>query len=145
MRTTFEFDFVTTATPEQVVELMTDFSSNRADRWPASSSDAFEVYRIGDTDADIREGQDFPKLWAKWHYDWAEPNSVTLTIVESDALEAGGFMSLTATPHSGGGSAVHGVWQQTSKSVRGLAAVIMMRFFGPRFLSSYYKKVYDDL
>ncbi len=144
MRTTFEFDFVTTATPEQVVELMTDFSPNRPHRWPASSAEAFEVYRIGDTDADIREGQDFPKLWAKWHYDWAEPNSVTLTIADSDALETGGFMSLTATPHDGG-SAVHGVWGQTSKSVRGLLAVIMMRLFGPRFLSSYYKKVYDAL
>jgi hypothetical protein len=144
VRTTFEFDFVTTATPEQVVELMTDFSPNRPDRWPASSAEAFEVYRIGDTDADIREGQDFPKLWAKWHYDWAEPYSVTLTIVESDALAAGGFMSLTAAPHDGG-SAVHGAWQQTSKSVRGLSAVIMMRLFGPRFLSSYYKKVYDAL
>lgn len=144
MRTTFEFDFVTTATSDQVVELMTDFSPNRPHRWPASSGDAFEVYRVGDTDADIREGQDFPKLWAKWHYDWAEPNSVTLTIVDSDALEAGGFMSLTATPHNGG-SAVHGVWQQTSRSVRGLLAVIMMRFVGPRFLSSYYKKVYDRI
>ena len=144
MRTTFEFDFETTATPAQVVELMTDFSPSRAQRWPASSVDAFEVYRIGDTDADIREGQDFPKLWAKWHYDWSGPNSVTLTITESDALEPGGFMSLTAAPRDGG-SAVHGVWQQTSKSVRGLLAVTMMRFIGPRFLSSYYKKVYDAL
>jgi hypothetical protein len=144
VRTTFDFDFVTTATPEQVVELMTDFSANRPNRWPASSAEAFEVYRIGDSDADIREGQDFPKLWATWHYDWTEPNSVTLMIVESDALEPGGFMSLTAAPHDGG-SAVHGVWQQTSKSLRGLAAVTMMRLFGSRFLSSYYKKVYDAL
>jgi hypothetical protein len=37
VRTTFEFDFVTTATPDQVVELMTDFSPNRPHRWPASS------------------------------------------------------------------------------------------------------------
>jgi hypothetical protein len=144
VRTRFEFDFVTTATPEQVVELMTDFSPNRPHRWPASSVDAFEVYRVGDTDADIREGQDVPKLWAKWHYDWSEPNSVILTIIESDALEAGGFMSLTAA-HRDGGSAVHGVWQQTSKNVRGLLAVTTMRFIGPRSLSSYYKKVYDAL
>jgi hypothetical protein len=40
---------------------------------------------------------------------------------------------------------VHGEWQQTSKSVRGLLAVTTMRFFGRRVLSSYYKKVYDDL
>jgi len=144
VRTTFEFDFVTTASPEQVIELMTDFSPNRPRRWPASSVAAFEVYRIGDTDADIREGQKFPKLWARWHYDWSAPNSVTLTIAESEHLEPGGFMSLTATPRAGG-SAVHAVWQQTSKSVKGLTAVVMMRFIGPRSLSAYYKKVYDNL
>lgn len=102
------------------------------------------MYRVGDTDADIREGQNFPKLWAKWHYDWSEPNSVTLTIAESDHLEVGGVMSLTAAPRDGG-SAVHVVWQQTSKSARGLAAVVLMRFIGPRSLAAYYKKVYDRL
>jgi hypothetical protein len=145
VRTKFEFEFVTTATPDQVIELMTDFSPARAQRWPASSAKAFEVYRLGETDADIREGQDVPKLWATWHYDWSTPGSVTLTISESDALEPGGYMKLTATPRDEGGSAVRGEWEQTSKSLRGRAAVTMMRFIGPRFLSSYYKKVYDGL
>jgi hypothetical protein len=145
VRTKFEFDFVTTATPDQVIELMTDFSPNRPHRWPASSVKAFEVYHVGETDADIREGQDFPKLWAKWHYDWSTPGSVTLTVVESDAMEAGSFMSLTATRRVGGGSSVHGEWQQTSKNLIGLLGVVTMRFIGPRFLSSYYKKVYDGL
>ena len=104
MRTKFEFDFVTTATPDQVIELMTDFSPNRPHRWPASSAKAFEVYHLGETEADIREGQDFPKLWATWHYDWSTPGSVTLTIVESDALQPGGLMTLTATPTAEGGS-----------------------------------------
>ena len=40
---------------------------------------------------------------------------------------------------------MHAVWQQTSKSVKGLTAVVMMRFIGPRSLSAYYKKVYDNL
>jgi hypothetical protein len=54
-------------------------------------------------------------------------------------------MTLSATPRTEGGSAVHGEWEQTSKSLRGLTAVTLMRFIGPRFLSSYYKKVYDGL
>jgi hypothetical protein len=145
VRTKFEFDFATTATPEQVVELMTDFSPNRPHRWPASSVKAFEVYHLGDFEADIREGQDFPKLWATWHYDWSAPGSVTLTITESDALQAGGFMTLTATAAAEGGSSVHGVWEQASKNLTGLVGVTMMRFIGPRFLSSYYEKVYDGL
>jgi hypothetical protein len=145
VRTKFEFDFVTTATPDQVIELMTDFSPARPQRWPASSVEAFEVYHLGETEADIREGQDRPKLWAKWHYDWSTPDSVTLTVTESDALAPGGYMTLTATPRAEGGSAVRGEWEQTSKNPRGLLAVTMMRFIGPRFLSSYYKKVYDAL
>jgi hypothetical protein len=145
VRTKFEFDFETTATPAQVIELMTDFSPNRPHRWPASSAKAFEVYHLGDTDADIREGQDFPKLWATWHYDWSTPGSVTLTVVDSDGLAPGGFMRLTATPTPQGGSTVHAEWEQTSKNLTGLIGVTAMRFIGPRFLSSYYKKVYDGL
>jgi hypothetical protein len=144
VHTRYEFDFVTTATPDQVIELMTDFSPNRPHRWPASSVKAFEVYHLSETAADIREGQDFPKLWATWHYDWSTPGSVTLTVTDSDALEPGGYMTLTASPRDGG-SAVHGEWEQASKSLRGLTAVTMMRFIGPRFLASYYKKVYDGL
>jgi len=119
VRTKFEFDFVTTATPDQVIELMTDFSPNRPHRWPASSVKAFEVYHVGETEADIREGEDFPKLWSKWHYDWSTPGSVTLTVTESDAMEAGSFMALAATPTAEGGSSVHGVWEQTSKNLIG--------------------------
>jgi hypothetical protein len=145
VRTKFEFDFMTTATPDQVIELMTDFSPNRANRWPASSEKAFEVYHLGDTEADIREGQDFPKLWATWHYDWSTPGAVTLTVTESDALQSGSYLTLTATSRPEGGSAVHGDWQQTSKNLTALIGVTTMRFIGPRFLSSYFKKVYDRL
>ena len=123
MRTTFEFDFVTTATPDQVIELMTDFSPARPRRWPASSEKAFEVYRLGETEADIREGQDFPKLWAHWHYDWSHAGSVTLTVVEADALAPGGFMTLTATPRATVAAPCTAVWDQTSKNLQGLIAM----------------------
>jgi hypothetical protein len=145
VHTKFEFDFVTTATPEQVIELMTDFSPSRPHRWPASSVKAFEVYHLGETEADIREGQDFPKLWATWHYDWSTPGSVTLTVTDSGALDPGSYMTLTATPGAEGGSAVHGEWEQNSKNLTALIGVTIMRFIGPRFLASYYKKVYDRL
>jgi hypothetical protein len=145
VHTKFEFDFITTATPEQVIELMTDFSPSRPHRWPASSVKAFEVYHLGETEADIREGQDFPKLWATWHYDWSTPGSVTLTVTDGGALDPGSYMTLTATPGAEGGSAVHGECEQTSKNLTALIGVTIMRFIGPRFLASYYKKVYDRL
>lgn len=73
------------------------------------------------------------------------PGSVTLTVTDSDALEPGSYMTLTATRRAEGGSSVHGEWEQTSKNLTALIGVTMMRFIGPRFLSSYYKKVYDGL
>lgn len=79
MHTNVEFDFATTATPEQVIELMTDFTPNRPHRWPTSSAKAFEVYRLGDTDADIREGQEFPKLLGHMNYDWLIPRGPSST------------------------------------------------------------------
>jgi hypothetical protein len=133
------------ATPDQVIELMTDFSPNRPHRWPASSVKAFEVFHLGGTEADIREGQDFPKLWAKWHYDWSTPGTVTLTVVESDSLAPGSNATMTATPNPAGGTSVHVVWDHTSKNLSALLGIAMMRVIGPRFLASYFKKVYDRL
>ena len=61
-----------------------------------------------------------------------------------EAFNPGGFMTLTATPRPDGGSAVHAVWDQSSKNLTGLVAVTAMRFIGPRSLRSYYKKVYNN-
>ena len=69
---------------------------------------------------------------------------MTLTVVEADALAPGGYMTLTATPRAEAGSAVHAVWDQSSKNLHGLIGMATMRVIGPRFLSSYYKKVYDN-
>ena len=64
---------------------------------------------------------------------------------KSDAQAPGSFMTLTAAPRPEGGSSVHGVWEQTSTNLAGLIGVATMRFIGPRFLSSYYKRVYNGL
>ena len=54
-------------------------------------------------------------------------------------------MTMTATPAAEGGSAVHAVWDQTSKNVSAMLGVATMRLIGPRFLASYFKKVFDGL
>jgi len=57
----------------------------------------------------------------------------------------GSSVSLTARPRPEGGSTVHGVWEQTSKNLTGLIGIAAMRMIGPRFMPTYYKKVYDGL
>ena len=145
MRTRFEFDFHTRATPAQVVELLTDFSPDRPKRWPALSPTWFEVYSVGTTEADVREGQDKPVIWAREHYDWSAPGTVTWTVVESNALAPGSTVSLTVKASSDGGSDVHGVWDRTAANTTARMVVIMMKFAGPKILRGYFTKVYDAL
>jgi hypothetical protein len=70
---------------------------------------------------------------------------VLLTVIDSDALAPGCFMSLEARRGASGGSDVHGVWEQSSKNAIGLVGLLAMRMNGRRFLARYYKSVYDRL
>ena len=145
MPTHIEFDFHTTATPEQVVELLTDFSDARPDRWPALSRQFYEVYSVGETQAEVREGQDKPTLWAREHYDWSTPGTVTWTVVESSDLGTGSFVALAAKPDAAGGSDVHGVWERSGTTTKGRIIVTMLGFVGRRILSGYFTKAFDGL
>lgn len=145
MRTRFEFDLQTAATPDQVVELLTDFSPRRPDRWPALSAKAYEVYTVGETSAEVREGQDFPPISATWHYDWSEPGTVTMTVTGSDDLGVGSYHTVIARPAADGGSSVHGIWDNTAISNSARFGLLVMRVMGRRFFTMYYRKVFDQL
>jgi len=145
MPTHLEFDFHTTATPDQVVEMLTDFSDARPDRWPALSRQFYEVYSVGETEADVREGQEKPKIWAREHYDWSQPGKVTWTVVDGSDLGKGSFVSLIAKPGGAGGADVHVVWERSGTTTKGRVIVTMMRFAGTRILSGYFTKAFDGL
>jgi hypothetical protein len=143
--TRVEFDFHTAATREEVVELLTDFSSDRPKRWPALSPRWYEVYDVGTSTADVREGQDKPLMWAREEYDWSTPGTVTWTVSESSDLAPGSFVSLTATASPNGGSDVHGTWERGAKTAKAPLILVVMRLAGRRVLANYFRKVYDDL
>ena len=70
---------------------------------------------------------------------------MTLTIVESDAQAAGRLHDPDGDAQSRGRQRrARGVGPDVEESHRRCIGVTAMRFIGPRFLSSYYKKVYDD-
>jgi hypothetical protein len=46
------------------MSMLTDFSPRRPDLWPMLAPELFEVYRVGATSADVKEGSIFPtRLW----------------------------------------------------------------------------------
>lgn len=144
MHARIEFDFQTTASPDQVVELLTDFSPERPKLWPGLAEKWYEVYELGATSADVREGQDKPTMWARERYEWTS-DTVTWTVVESSDLAPGSYVSITARPSPTGGSDVHGIWERSSETLKGRIIIVMMRVIGPKVLRDYLRKVYDGL
>jgi hypothetical protein len=145
MATRVDFDFHTRATPDEVVGLLTDFSPDRPKHWPALSERWYEVYDVGESSADVREGQDRPPLWAKEHYDWSTPGTVTWTVTESSDLAPGSFVSVRVSAGAGGGSDVHGTWERTATTFRARLIVTLMGLVGRKVLGDYFRKVYDGL
>jgi len=102
------------------------------------------VYRVGETDADNPRRPGLPEAVGHVALRLVGPRLGDAHRRRECALAAGSNMSLTAMPTTAA-ARCNGVWEQTSKNVIALAGVTLMRFVGPRFLSTYYKKVYDGL
>src|SRR5262245_16669535 len=96
----------TTLPPEKVREALLDFSDRRPDVWPSLSPYLYEVYSVGETSAEIKEGNKSPfgAFWARERYDWSDPATVRWTVVESNFCTPGSYVSATPRTREGGGS-----------------------------------------
>jgi len=121
-----EFDTHTTLTPEQVTGLLTDFSERRPERWPGLWEGAYKVFSVGETSAEVREGNRSPKVWARERYDWSTPGVVRWEVLESNFCTPGSFVEAHIAPGTPTGSDVHIVWQRTPSSFMGRVAATMI-------------------
>ena len=55
-----EMDIDTTLPPERVLGALLDFSERRPEIWPGIEPSLYEVYSVGATEADIKEGSKMP-------------------------------------------------------------------------------------
>jgi hypothetical protein len=111
----------TSAPPEKVREALLDFSERRPEVWPSLSPDLYEVYSIGETSAEIKEGNSSPfgAFWARERYDWSDPATVRWTVVESNFCTPGSYVSATPRAREGGGSRIDIHWERTPTSFKG--------------------------
>ena len=81
----------TTLSPEALRDALIDFSDRRPDIWPGLSRELYEVYSVGETTADVKEGNKSPlgPFWAREHYDWSDPDTVRWTVQESNFCAPG--------------------------------------------------------
>lgn len=85
--------------PQRVLEAARDFSERRAEMWPDVHVEHLEVHGVGETFADVTEGNPWPigYVWERLHYDWSEPGSLKGTVTDSNIFKPGSTWELRAT------------------------------------------------
>jgi hypothetical protein len=121
----FTFDLHSAAPPESIRAALLDFSERRPDVWPGLPKDQYEVYELGETWAEIREGYRGP-IWWRERYDWSIPGRVEWTAVESGFGAPGSSVVWDIEPADGGGSNSHVVWDRRGKGVVGTLFMALM-------------------
>jgi hypothetical protein len=111
----------TTLPPEAVRGALLDFSERRTSIWPGITPSLYEVYSVGETTAEVKEGTKLPigEFWAREHYDWSDSSTIRWTVLESNFCAPGSFVSATLEPRDGGGTRVRIHWERTGTSVLG--------------------------
>ena len=133
---------------ERVLAAARDFSSRRADVFPAVSLEYFEVHELGDTWADVTEGTaaGVGINWERCRYDWSKPGSVKATVSDSNVYAVpGSSWELRATPTSSG-SRVEMIWvREFRSSPRGAIFGTLFRRIGKPIFGRYARKTLKNL
>ena len=137
-----EFDLETSASPERVRSALIDFSERRTRRWPGIEPSLFEVYSVGESSAEVREGSKGPggNSWARERYDWSDPHTVRWTVRESNFCVPGSYVAATVRPGPDGGSIVHLTWDRTGSTAVGRLMCRMIRMSRGKPVAASFKR-----
>ena len=127
--TRIAFDLHAEAPADTVRAALLDFSDRRPELWPGLPADQYEVYEIGDTWAEIREGYRGP-IWVRERYDWSVPGRVIFTVVDSGFAAPGSYCIVDIEPADGGGSRLRITWVRRGKGWFGRLFVALMALTG---------------
>lgn len=88
----------TTLSPAQFVAGLTTFGGSAGVASTVDSSSTTVVHRQGRKEADVTERSG--RVWERLHYDWSDPNKVSVTTVDSNVFGgcSGYVYSLTSEP-----------------------------------------------
>ena len=144
MRVHFRLD--TRASPEQVFTAFTDMSERRLEVWSKTLDPAkYEVREQGEGWAVVREGSAGVHLWVVLRYEWAAPDRVRWTLVDSDHCDRGTGEILIA-PRDGGGSRVDvTIHHSGGRGLRGRAVLLTQGVLGPLAFPRAWRSALDRL
>jgi hypothetical protein len=129
-------DLDSTASPERVIEALTDFSPRRFDLWPNIDRDYFRVNEVGTTSADVTEGSGvFGGVWERGRYDWSHPGTVRIDVIDSNAFQPGSYWHYDVSPRSDGGSHVHMEFDRRPRNWKGRLVGAVLTLVGARLFT----------
>jgi hypothetical protein len=129
---TIHLQQTTTATPEQFVAGLTDFGPGRSKIFPNSADGYLKVHDQGPGQADVTEGS--RGVWERLHYDWSDPNRVTMTTTDSNVWGGRSGHTYTLTRQPDGTTNVDVVVVREGKNLKGRLLEILVVIGGHRFL-----------
>jgi hypothetical protein len=137
-----EIDVETSLPPERVRGALLDFSDRRPEIWTGIDPGQYQVYSVGETSAEIREGTKLPgtKVWAKEHYDWSDPSRIRWTVEESNFSAPGSYVEATLSPRGDSGTRIHIEWNRTPTSFPGRLATWMIVMTKGKPIASSFEK-----
>lgn len=140
-------DLETSLAPERVRAALLDFSERRPEIWPGIEPSLYEVYSVGETEAEIREGTKLPgtRVWAREHYEWPDPNKIRWTVMESNFSATGSYVEAALAPRNGGGTKVHVVWNREGSTLLGKLVVRLIAAAKGKPVADSMKKAFDKL
>lgn len=122
------------ATPASTLrDALTDFSERRPERWPNLDRRFYEVHSVRETQAEVTEGSSFlGGVWERDRYDWSQPHTVTITVLDSNAFARGSFWEYHIEPTVQGGSHITLTVRRSGKNAKGRFLDALLRVFGER-------------
>ena len=138
-----KFDLVTRASPEQVLEAMTDFTDRRLEIWKRTlDPEVYEVRELGDTWAVAKEGSPRSPYWVVVRYDWSDPRVIRWTELETNHGDPGaGFMRIE--PRGAEGSQLHVEWNTHPVRIRDRLAIFVLHHTMNRAIARMWRKALD--
>jgi hypothetical protein len=125
-----------------------DFSTRRAEIFPAVSTKQMEVHELDEASADVTEGTPAGVgiNWERCHYDWSTPGSVIATVIDSNVYQPGSSSWELRATATDGGSTVEMIWIREFKpGARGRIFGTLFRLVGKPIFTHDAKRIVRNL
>lgn len=136
----------TSASPDQVLAAVCDFSERRPRLWPNVQARFFQVHDQGPDYADVTEGiRMLGVFWERERYDWSEPGAVRAVVTDSNVVAPGCRFEVRAVPTEDGCDIEMDIYRTFRRDWRGRTGRILNHLLGRRGWGHYLRRVLRNI